>query len=285
MSAYPYLPSFEDQFDEGRQQEFIIGRMLGRVHTTQLVRVLAVRPAAGKVGFVDVLPLVQEADTARKVIPQSPIYNVPFMRYQGGPSAVVLDPAVGDIGLVNIAERDITSVKATTAQGPAATDRRHDIADALYIGGVLNPEPTQYVRFQPAAGGIDIHSPASINITAGEDITLDAGGAISLHSGASTTVQADTSIGLQSGTTTDLQSGTTTTLTAPGGFIVNANMILNGGLIGTATGGGAGAYRFLGDLQVRTLTADVDVIVPNAALNTHVHLENGAGSDTDGPHN
>jgi hypothetical protein len=190
MSAYPYLPSFEDQFDEGRQQEFIIGRMLGRVHTTQLVRVLAVRPTAGKVGFVDVLPLVQETDTARKVIAQSPIYNVPFFRLQGGPSAVVLDPAVGDIGIVNIAERDITSVKATTQQGPAATDRRHDIADALYVGGVLNPEPTQYVRFQPAAGGIDIHSPASINITADEDITVNAGGAVLIQAGTRIDLQA-----------------------------------------------------------------------------------------------
>jgi len=283
MSAYPYLPSFEDQFDEGRQQEFIIGRMLGRVHTTQLVRVLAVRPTVGKVGFVDVLPQVQETDTARKVIEQSPIYNVPFFRYQGGPSAVVLDPAVGDLGLVNIAERDITSVKATAQQGPAATDRRHDIADALYIGGVLNPEPTQYVRFQPNAGGIDIHTPASINITADEDITLDAGGSITLHSGTSTSMHADTSLDLQSGTTTNMQSGTTTTLTAPSGFIINANVTLNGGLQGTSTG--AGSYRFLGDVRVRNLDADQDVHVPNANLNTHVHHENGAGNDTNGPHN
>lgn len=285
MSAYPYLPSFEDQFDEGRQQEFIIGRMLGRVHTTQLVRVLAVRPTSGKVGFVDVLPLVQETDTARKVIAQTPIYNVPFMRYQGGPSAVVLDPAAGDIGLASFAERDITSVKATTQAGPPATDRRHDIADALYIGGVLNPEPTQYVRFQPEAGGIDIHTPASITITADEDITLDAGGAISLHSGTSTTLQADTSLSMQSGTTTDMQSGTTTTLTAPGGFIVNANMTLNGGLQGTSTGTGAAGYRLLGDLQVRNLTADQDVIVPNAALNTHVHHVETVPGESDGPHN
>ncbi len=190
MSAYPYLPRFEDQFDEGRQQEFIIGRMLGRVHTTQLVRVLAVRPTAGKVGFVDVLPLVQETDTARKVIAQAPVYNVPYVRYQGGPSAVVLDPAVGDIGLVNFAERDITSVKATTQQGPAATDRQHDIADALYIGGVLNPEPTQFVRFQPEAGGIDIHSPASINLTADENITVDAGGDVMVRAGGRIDLQA-----------------------------------------------------------------------------------------------
>lgn len=277
MSAYPYLPSFEDQFDEGRQQEFIIGRMLGRVHTTQLVRVTAVRPTAGKVGFVDVLPLVLETDTARKVIEQSPIYNVPFMRYQGGPSAVVLDPAVGDIGLVNFAERDITSVKATTQQGPAATDRRHDIADALYIGGVLNPEPTQYVRFQPEAGGIDIHSPASINITAGEDITIDAGGAISVQSGTSTALQA--------GTTVDVQSGTTTTLTAPAGFVINANVTLNGGLQGTSTGTGAAGYRLLGDLQVRNLEADEDVTVPNASLNTHVHHVESVPGESDGPHN
>lgn len=190
MSAYPYLPSFEDQFDEGRQQEFIINRMLGRVHTTQLVRVLAVRPTAGKVGFVDVLPLVQEVDTSRKVIEQTPIYNVPFTRYQGGPSAVVLDPAVGDIGLAMFAERDITSVKATTQQGPAATDRRHDMADGLYIGGVLNAEPTQYVRFQPEAGGIDIHSPAYIELTADEHITLDAGGDILIKSATRIDLQA-----------------------------------------------------------------------------------------------
>jgi hypothetical protein len=284
MSAFPYLPSFEDQFDEGRQQEFIIGRMLGRVHTTQLVRVLAVRPTSGKVGFVDVLPLVQETDTARKVIAQTPIYNVPFMRYQGGPSAVVLDPAAGDIGLANFAERDITSVKATTTQGPPATDRRHDIADALYIGGVLNPEPTQYVRFQPEAGGIDIHSPASINITAGESITLDAGEAINLHSGTSTTIAADTSVSVQSGTTTDLQSGTTTTLTAPGGFIVNAFMTLNGGLLGTGVLPGS-TYQLQGDLQVRNLIADEDVIVPNAALNTHEHHVETVPGESDGPHN
>lgn len=190
MSSYPYLPAFEDQFDADRQQEFVIGRMLGRVHTAMLVRVLAVRPTAGKVGFVDVLPLVQEVDTARKVIAQSPIYNVPFVRYQGGPSAVVLDPAVGDIGITTFAERDITSVKATTQTGPAATDRRHDIADGLYIGGVLNPEPTQYVRFQPTAGGIEIHSPVFIELTTPGHITLDAGGNVLIKSATRIDLQA-----------------------------------------------------------------------------------------------
>lgn len=190
MSSYPYLPAFEDQFDVDRQQEFVIGRMLGRVHTAMLVRVLAVRPTTGKVGFVDVLPLVQEVDTARKVIAQSPIYNVPFVRYQGGPSAVVLDPAVGDIGITTFAERDITSVKATVGQGPAATDRRHDIADGLYIGGVLNPEPTQYVRFQPMAGGIEIHSPAYIELTTPGHITLDAGGNVLIKSATRIDLQA-----------------------------------------------------------------------------------------------
>lgn len=227
MSAYPYLPSFEDQFDEGRQQEFIIGRMLGRVHTTQLVRVLAVRPTAGKVGFVDVLPMVQETDTARKVIAQSPIYNVPFFRYQGGPSAVVLDPAVNDIGLVNIAERDITSVKKTTQQGPAATDRQHDIADALYIGGVLNPEPTQYVRFQPEAGGIDVHSPASINITADEDITIDAGGDVLVRAGGRIDLQAPI---IQNTATTSF-GATAPTLS----FMGNMSWLGFGGGAGTVT--------------------------------------------------
>jgi hypothetical protein len=173
--GFQYNSRFEEQFDEGRAQEFIIRQIVGEVHTCDLVQVLAVRPTAGKVGFCDVQPLVQDVDTNALVIEQSPIYNVPYMQYQGGNSAVILAPAVGDIGLCLFAQNDITNVKASQAAGPPNTLRQHSSADGLYIGGVLNADPTQFVRFQPNAGGIDIVSPTgTINLQTAGNVHVQA---------------------------------------------------------------------------------------------------------------
>lgn len=172
--GFPYAPPYEAQFDHGRAQEWIISDLIKKVHTMALVKVLAVSPVAGKVGFVDVLPLLQDVDTAGKVVAQAPIYKVPFFQYQGGSSAVILAPAVGDIGLCAFAERDITSIKQTQAAGPPNTARTHSSADGLYIGGVLNADPAQYVKFEPGAGGISIVSPTAINLQTAGNIHLQA---------------------------------------------------------------------------------------------------------------
>ena len=171
-----YNSSFEAQFDPDRAQLFIITKLLLGVHTCQLVQVQAVNPVSGKVGFLTVQPMVLETDTNSLVLAQTPIYNVPYMRYQGGSSAVMLDPAEGDIGLAIFAENDITNVKQTLAAGPAATQRSHSTADALYIGGVLNPDPTQYIQFQPGGAGITIHTPGNLALQAAGSIDINAGG-------------------------------------------------------------------------------------------------------------
>jgi hypothetical protein len=155
--SFSYSAPFEAQFDEGRAQQYIIESLIQGVHTCQLVKVSAVRPTAGKVGFCDVLPLVTDTDTNGQMIEQSPVFNVPYLQYQGGASAIILAPAVGDIGLCMFAQNDITNVKASQASGPPNTLRTHNSGDGLYIGGVLNADPTQYVRFN--ANGIDIVSP------------------------------------------------------------------------------------------------------------------------------
>lgn len=245
-NGFPYGPSFEAQFDPEQAQLFIILRLIRGVHTCDLVKVLAVHPQSDRVGFVDVQPLLLDTDTNNVVIDQTPIYNVPYMRLQGGSSAVILDPVVGDIGLAMFAEADITNIKQTLAQGAPATDRMHSTADALYLGGYLNPAPTQYVQFQPGGAGINIVSPGPVK--------------------------------LQAGTTVTIQSGTTTTVNAPGGFIVNANMTLNGTMSGTASG--AGAYQFAGTIQAP------DAIINGVTQSTHHHGGVQAGSsNTAGPSN
>jgi len=158
-----YSAPFEAQFDPDRAQLFIIQSLVAGVHTCAIVEVVAVRPTSGKVGFVDVIPMLLDTSTNNLVLEQTIIHNVPYMRYQGGTSAVKLDPAPGDLGLAMFAEQDITNLKQTQGAGPPATDRMHSTADALYIGGVLNPDPTQYIEFVTGAGGINIVSPAAIS--------------------------------------------------------------------------------------------------------------------------
>jgi len=181
-----YNSPFEAQFDPDRAQLFIITKLLLGVHTCQLVQVQAVNPVSGKVGFLTVQPLILETDTNNLVLAQSPIYNVPYMRYQGGSSAVILDPVVDDIGLAIFAENDITNIKQTLAAGPAATDRSHSTADALYLGGVLNPDPTQYVQFQPGGAGINIVSPGAISLQATGNIDINAGGNLTFEAAQAT---------------------------------------------------------------------------------------------------
>lgn len=71
---------------------------------------------------------------------------------------------MGDIGIAVVASRDISSAKATKAAAAPGSRRRFDLADSLYIGGVLNDAPTQYVRF--SAAGIEVKSPTKIILDA-----------------------------------------------------------------------------------------------------------------------
>lgn len=153
MTDQPKLNApFEAQFDRGRLEQWTIMQLIRRIHTADLVKVLAVYPTAGTVGFVDVQPLVQERTTREIVLPQAPIYKLPYMRNQGGKSALIIDPVVDDIGLAVFAERDITNVIATRTEGAAPTDRAYDAGDGLYLGGFLNQDPEQWLQFFPTSG-------------------------------------------------------------------------------------------------------------------------------------
>lgn len=170
---------FEAQFDRDRAQLFIIQKLIRGIHTAALVKVLAVRPTAGTVGFVDVQPLVLDQDTNGVVIDQTPIYNIPYFQLQGGISAIILAPVVGDIGLCIFMARDTSNVNKTRQPGAAPTNRAYSSADGLYIGGVLNGDPTQWVKFNPA-GGIDISSAGNLTLESAADMTLTAQGNFSI---------------------------------------------------------------------------------------------------------
>jgi len=147
---------------------FLVQQLLARISTLTLVKVVSVTTDGGvtPVGFVDVQPLVNQLDGAGNATPHGTVFGLPYLRLQGGANAIILDPAVGDIGICGFASRDISSVKATKAVANPGSLRRFDMADGMFLGGTLNAAPTQYVQFN--ADGITLVSPIKVTISAPE---------------------------------------------------------------------------------------------------------------------
>lgn len=145
---------------------FMVQQAIGKLQTATLVKIEKCTNAGGlePVGFVDVTPLVNQLDAAGNPTPHVTIFNVPYFRLQGGKNAIIIDPEPGDIGVAVFASRDITKVKATKAAANPGSFRQYSFADGLYLGGMLNGTPEQYVQF--SSGGITIHSPNAVKLDA-----------------------------------------------------------------------------------------------------------------------
>lgn len=202
-----YALPFEAQFHPDQAQQEYIYRILRTVNTARLVTVLAVHPYAdGSGGLVDVQPLALNVDTNGNPLTEAPIYGMPWIRIQGGNSAFIVDPVAKDIGLAVFADRDSSGVVAQKAQAVVGSARAHSEMDGLYVGGVLNQAPTQWVKL--SAAGIDIKSPTAITLEAPTITTTSTG---------NTTINA-------------------------GQLVVNANTTFNGTVAGTKSG--TGNYSF-----------------------------------------
>ncbi|MCX2562145.1 baseplate assembly protein [Acetobacter farinalis] len=167
----------------------VISRMLSGRRTVMPVQVCAVSGAGlAPVGFVDVQPLVQQQDATGRVTPHGVLYNVPYFRLQGGARAVILDPAVGDIGLALVADRDIFNVKTARASAAPGSFRQQNMADALYIGGFLNSAPQEYLWFSDS--GITMKTAGTVSI---EAQSMRISGAVSVEGSLSVTQDATAS--------------------------------------------------------------------------------------------
>lgn len=153
---------------------FLIEQILAGRHHMAIVQVKTVtnNGAVAAVGMVDVQPMVHQLDANGAPVPHGVLHALPYLRLQGGGNAIILDPQAGDIGLAVFADRDISSAKASKAAANPGSMRRNDMADGVYLGGILNGVPTQYVQF--SASGIKLHSPAKITLDA-PVVEIDAG--------------------------------------------------------------------------------------------------------------
>jgi hypothetical protein len=130
---------------------FVMQSVLSEVATSMVVMVAGVR-SNGEVappGTIDVVPVVHQIDGMGNTHPHGTIFNVPYHRPQNGTNGIIMDPKAGDVGVIVCASRDISSVKANKGDASApGSFRRHDLADALYVGTVIAKDaPEQYVQF------------------------------------------------------------------------------------------------------------------------------------------
>lgn len=184
--------------------EFIAQMLINSMATCTLVQVVSVTNSGGlsPTGLVDIRPLINQLDGFGNPTPHNIIHNCPYFRMQGGSNAIILDPQVGDLGIAVFCDKDISNIIAaqlanngdTPSLANPGSFRRFSFSDGLYIGGILNGVPTQYIQFN--GSGITLHSPTEVTISA-PNILLN--GAVIANS----TIVANTSV------TSPIISGTT----------------------------------------------------------------------------
>ena len=147
--------------DEYNQNVNLARSVLNKANTSTSVRVVKVNATNKQ---VSVKPLVTMVDGYGQPIQHNIVHGIPYIQLQWGSSAIIATPAVNDIGLCVFCQQDISNVKKTKSESIPASFRRFDYSDGIYIGGILNAAPNQYIEFLPG-GGINIVSSGDINIT------------------------------------------------------------------------------------------------------------------------
>lgn len=148
MSEIKGQQDFTTDASQYNATNFQIQQALRKINTAEPVRVVSVQPGAvGPVGMVSVQPLVNLVTGTGDGMAQSTLYQLPYLRIQGGENAVIVDPKPGDMGLAVYAMRDTEGVKANRDGNPAnpGSARTYSKGDGFYLGGFLNATPKRYV--------------------------------------------------------------------------------------------------------------------------------------------
>ena len=160
---------------EGNALGFALRNLIGGYSFIDIVRVEEVTG-----NTLTVKPLLSALTMDDEAMERGVIYDVPYLQLRRGGSAVIMDPVVGDLGLIAVCDKDITNIKRTKTESVPDNFRAHSCSDAVYLTGIasLNSDPTQYIHFHD--GGIDIFSPFDVNVN-GKVVTVNAREKISLN--------------------------------------------------------------------------------------------------------
>jgi hypothetical protein len=150
----------DNQFGYGQQhpsdaasdynvEKFVIDQALAGISTMKMVKVTAVDAGAKT---VDVQILTKLIDGSGNVTDQGTVFGIPYITAQWGKSAVKGTPAVDDMGMMVCADRDISAVKAAKGAAQPGSNRKFSPADGVYICGLMNKDPEQFIEFKDDGG-------------------------------------------------------------------------------------------------------------------------------------
>jgi hypothetical protein len=101
----------------------------------------------GPIGYVDVMPLVNQIDGQGNAMPHGAVKRLCYFRYGGANGAIISDPVVGDVGHMVLSDRDLSSVKATGKQANPGSRRKFDMSDGTYYPKVIDGAPIQGIAY------------------------------------------------------------------------------------------------------------------------------------------
>ena len=157
---------------------FLAKHQMARLRTVQVAKVLAVYPGSSSQQnsgrylptTVDVQIMVDQVDANGQRMAHSTIYGLVVGRWHGGGNAILHDPVVGDVGVIHTSDRDISSVVANEGEQSApGSGRRHDLSDAVYMGGLWTAAPINFIDLRN--GNISITTPGTLAHKSQQDTT------------------------------------------------------------------------------------------------------------------
>lgn len=171
--------------------DFQIRQAINKINTAEPATVGSVSGGGvAKAGTLSATPMVNLVTGTGEGMAQSPLFTIPYFRYQGGENAVIVDPKPGDVGLNVYAMRDTEAMKQGdgSACNPGSA-RRYSKGDGFFLSGFLNKTPRRYVmvddegitiddgqggRLELKGGRLTITAPNGIAVNAPGNVAVDA---------------------------------------------------------------------------------------------------------------
>lgn len=142
--------SAQTNTSETNTRQFAAQQLMNLISTATLCKVDSItnKGEVKAIGTMSCTPLVNMLDGVGRSFKHGSINKIIYCRMQGGKNAVILDPKVGDIGLVVFCDRDISAVKQAKKQANPGSGRRNDFADGVWVMTVIADAPENYLEFK-----------------------------------------------------------------------------------------------------------------------------------------
>ena len=173
---------------------FIVSQAFAKARTVTPVKVIAAKAGgASDQWTVNVQPLVNLVDGRMNPQAHGTIYNVPVANLSGSNGSVSIAPAAGDLGLILVCDRDISSAYAAKGIANPGSRRMHDLSDSIYIGGfgAMNTSAHQVLI---ASAGITINSTKAVTINAPDGVTVNAAGGATVNAAGGVSIVGDVTV-------------------------------------------------------------------------------------------